>query len=300
MTPPATHPATTTHPATYPAAAPSRLHPRLRQVADNTLNGWDRLGRQIQFCVETIRGSAQAITRYPSELLRLIADMSLGVGALALIGGAVCVIGFLTATAGSVIAIQLYPQLQQVGVDALAGFTSAILNTRFLGPLIAGIGLASTIGAGSTAQLGAMRISEEIDALEAMSIRAVAYLCSTRLIAGVIVVIPLYTVAILMAYIATRVGTTTLYGQSSGVYDHYFYTFLNPTDLLWSFLQALVIGAVVMLVHTYYGFTATGGPAGVGEAVGRAVRTSLVTLVVLTLLISLAIYGPGGHFNFSG
>jgi phospholipid/cholesterol/gamma-HCH transport system permease protein len=56
----------------------------------------------------------------------------------------------------------------------------------------------------------------------------------------------------------------------------------------------------VMLVHTYYGFTASGGPAGVGEAVGRAVRTSLVTLVVVTLLVSLAVYGPSGDFNFSG
>jgi phospholipid/cholesterol/gamma-HCH transport system permease protein len=55
-----------------------------------------------------------------------------------------------------------------------------------------------------------------------------------------------------------------------------------------------------MLLHTYYGFTASGGPAGVGEAVGRAVRTSLVALVIVTLLVSLAIYGPTGHFNFSG
>jgi phospholipid/cholesterol/gamma-HCH transport system permease protein len=175
-----------------------------------------------------------------------------------------------------------------------------MLNTRFLGPLISGIGLAATIGAGATAQLGAMRINEEIDALETMSIRSVCYLCSTRLVAGVVVVMPLYAVAVLMAYAATRLGTTALYGQSSGVYDHYFYTFLNPTDLLWSFLQAVLVGAVVMLVHTYYGFTASGGPAGVGEAVGRAVRTSLIALVVVTLLVSLAIYGPSGHFNFSG
>ncbi|MCV7408514.1 ABC transporter permease [Mycobacterium florentinum] len=281
-------------------STPSTFHPGLRRAVGTTAHGWNQLGRQIQFCAETIAGSAQAVTRYPSELLRLIAEMSLGVGALALIGGAVCIIGFLTSAAGSTIAIQLYPQLQQVGVDALAGFTSAILNTRFLGPLIAGIGLAATIGAGATAQLGAMRINEEIDALEAMAIRGVAYLCSTRLVAGIIVVIPLYTVGVLLAYITTRFGTTTVYGQASGVYDHYFYTFLNPTDLLWSFLQALVVGAVVMLVHTYYGFTATGGPAGVGDAVGRAVRTSLVTLVIVTLLVSLAIYGPNGHFNFSG
>ncbi|AQT82394.1 ABC transporter permease [Mycolicibacterium litorale] len=281
-------------------SVPSVIHPRITRTAEGFAHGWSRLGSQVQFCAATVKGCPLALSRYPSELLRLIAEMSLGVGALALIGGAVCVIAFLTSTAGSLIAIQVYPQLQQVGVEALAGFTSALLNTRFLCPLISGIGMAATIGAGATAQLGAMRINEEIDALETMSIRAVSYLCSTRLIAGIVVVMPLYTVAVLMAFTATRFGTTTAYGQSSGVYDHYFYTFLNPIDLLWSFLQAIVVAAVVMLLHTYYGFTASGGPAGVGEAVGRAVRTSLVALVVVTLLVSLAIYGPSGHFTFSG
>ena len=281
-------------------AVPSTLRPGLRRTATNTGEGWNRLGRQIRFYSNTISGSGHAIAKYHGELLRLIGEMSLGVGALAMIGGAIVIIGFLTLSSGSLIAIQLFPQLQQVGVEALAGFTSAILNTRVLGPLVAGIGLAATIGAGATAQLGAMRISEEIDALEAMSIRAVPYLCSTRLVAGAIVVVPLYAVGVLGAYIATRVGTTSLYGQSSGVYDHYFNTFLNPTDLLWSFLQAAVLGIVVMLVHTYYGFNASGGPAGVGEAVGRAVRTSLVSLVVVLLLVSLAIYGPSGNFHLSG
>jgi phospholipid/cholesterol/gamma-HCH transport system permease protein len=167
-------------------------------------------------------------------------------------------------------------------------------------PLVAGIGLAATIGAGSTAQLGAMRISEEIDALEVMGIRSIAYLASTRVIAGVAVVIPLYCVAVLMAFLATRVGTTFVYGQSTGVYDHYFNTFLNPTDLIWSFLQAVAMAIVIMLVHTYYGFNATGGPAGVGEAVGRAVRTSLVSAVFVTLFVSLAIYGQSGNFHLSG
>ena len=117
-----------------------------------------------------------------------------------------------------------------------------------------------------------MRINEEIDALEVMGIRAITYLVSTRIVAGVVVVIPLYTVAVLMSFLATRLGTTFVYGQSAGVYDHYFSTFLRPTDLLWSFVAALSMAAAVMVVHTYYGFTATGGPAGVGEAVGRAVR----------------------------
>jgi phospholipid/cholesterol/gamma-HCH transport system permease protein len=171
---------------------------------------------------------------------------------------------------------------------------------RLISPLTAAIALAATIGAGATAQLGAMRINEEIDALEVMGIRSIAYLASTRVLAGVIVVIPLYCVAMLMSFIAARFGTTFIYGQSEGVYDHYFNTFLIPVDLIWSFFQAFSMSAVIMLVHTYYGYTASGGPAGVGEAVGRAVRTSLVVSAVVILFVSLAIYGRTGNFHMSG
>ncbi len=90
-----------------------------------------------------------------------------------------------------------------------------------------------------------------------------------------------------------------LYGQSSGVYDHYFDTFLIPTDLLWSFVQTIAVAVVVMLVHTYYGYTASGGPAGVGEAVGRAVRASLVSVIFVLLLVSLAVYGQSGDFHLA-
>ncbi|MGI9123986.1 MAG: ABC transporter permease, partial [Mycobacterium sp.] len=150
------------------------------------------------------------------------------------------------------------------------------------------------------AQIGAMRINEEIDALEVMGIRVVTYLASTRIVAGVLVVIPLYTVAVLMSFLATRFGTTIVYGQSRGVYDHYFSTFLQPSDLMWSFISALTMAAGVMAVHTYYGYTATGGPAGVGEAVGRAVRTSVTVTVFVLLTITLAVYGQSGNFHLSG
>jgi len=278
----------------------STQYPRLRRAVDGWVEGWNRIGRQTKFYGLTLKGIWDAFTHYKVELLRLIAQMSLGTGALAVIGGTVVIVGFLTLSAGSLIAVQAYNQLAQIGVEALAGFTSAFLNVRLVSPLVAGIGLAATIGAGSTAQLGAMRIAEEIDALEVMGIRAVAYLASTRVVAGVIVVIPLYCIAVLMAFLATRVGTTYVYGQSTGVYDHYFNTFLNPFAMIWSFLQAISMAVVVMLVHTYYGFTATGGPAGVGEAVGRAVRTSLVSAVFVTLFVSLAIYGQSGNLNLSG
>ncbi len=275
-------------------------HIRLRQTIDGLVAGWNRIGRQTKFYGRTLRGIWDALVFYPGEVIRLIAQMGLGAGALAVIGGTIAIVGFLTLSTGALVAVQGYNQFSSIGVEALTGFASAFFNVRLIAPLTAGVGMAATIGAGATAQLGAMRINEEIDALEVIGIRTIAYLASARVIAGIIVVIPLYCVAVLMSFLAARVGTTFIYGQSTGVYDHYFRTFLNPGDLIWSFLQAVAMAFAIMLVHTYYGFTASGGPAGVGEAVGRAVRTSLIIAALVTVMISLAVYGQSGNFNLSG
>jgi phospholipid/cholesterol/gamma-HCH transport system permease protein len=133
-----------------------------------------------------------------------------------------------------------------------------------------------------------------------MAIRPITYLASTRIVAGVVAVIPIYTIAMLMGFLATRFGTTIVYGQSRGVYDHYFSSFLHPTDLLWSFTEALAMAAAAMAIHTYYGYNATGGPAGVGEAVGRAVRSSITAGVFILLTITLSVYGQSGNFHLSG
>jgi phospholipid/cholesterol/gamma-HCH transport system permease protein len=274
--------------------------PRLTMKAKAWAAGWNRLGAQAQFYAKTIASTGDALLKYRCELLRLIAQMGLGTGALAVVGGTVVIVAFLTVTTGALAAVIGYNQFADIGVEALTGFASAYFNVRLAAPLTSGIALAATIGAGATAQLGAMRINEEIDALEVMGIRSIPYLASTRLVAGVIVVIPLYCVAVLAAFVAARLCTTVIYGQSSGVYDHYFNTFLYPTSLIWSFLLAVSMAIVIMLVHTYYGYTASGGPAGVGEAVGRAVRSSLVSAGVLTVFVSLAVYGQSGNFNLSG
>ncbi|MCQ4362158.1 MULTISPECIES: ABC transporter permease [Mycobacterium] len=259
-----------------------------------------KLGEQTAFYGRALANTGEAVRRYPGELLRLIAEMGMGTGALAVIGGTVGIIGFLTLTTGALVAVQGYDTLSNIGVEALTGFLSAFLNVRMIAPCTAGLALAATIGAGATAQLGAMRINEEIDALEVMGIRAITYLASTRIIAGVLVVIPLYAVAVLMSFIAAKFLTISVYGQSRGVYEHYFATFLHPNDLLWSFLSALTMATGVMVVHTYYGFTASGGPAGVGEAVGRSVRSSMIVTAFVCLMISLSVYGQHGNFNLSG
>jgi phospholipid/cholesterol/gamma-HCH transport system permease protein len=259
-----------------------------------------RIGHQTLFYGRAIAGIPYAVTAYRRDIIRLIAEISMGAGTLAMMGGTVAIVGFLTLATGGTLAVQGYSSLGNIGIEALTGFLSAFINVRISAPVVAGIGLAATFGAGVTAQLGAMRINEEIDALEAMAIRPISFLISTRIVAGMIAITPLYAIAVILSFIASRFTTVTLLGQSSGLYDHYFSTFLNPLDLLWSFVQAIAMALTILLIHTYFGYHASGGPAGVGVATGDAVRTSLIAVVSVTLLVSLAIYGSSGNFNLSG
>ncbi len=264
------------------------------------LSFFGRLGDHVLFYGRAIAGMPHATVHFRREIIRLIAEISMGAGTLAMIGGTVVIVGFLTLAAGGTLAIQGYSSLGNIGIEALTGFLSAFINVRIAAPVVAGIGLAATFGAGVTAQLGAMRINEEIDALESMGIPPVEYLVSTRIVAGMIAITPLYAIAVILSFVASQFTTVVLFGQSGGLYNHYFNTFLNPIDLLWSFLQAVLMALAILLIHTYFGFFATGGPSGVGAAVGNAVRTSLVVVVSVTLLVSLAVYGSNGNFNLSG
>ncbi|WP_068365669.1 ABC transporter permease [Rhodococcoides kroppenstedtii] len=264
---------------------------RVRRRARRAGDAIDRVGEDGLFVLRALVSTVRAVRSYRTETLRVLAEISFGTGVLAAVGGSVAVLGFLTMFAGATVAVQGFDSLGSIGVDALTGFLAAYVNVRVVAPVTAGVGLAATVGAGTTAALGAMRISEEIDALEVMAIRSLPYLVGTRIVAGLIAVLPLYALSLSTSFLASRVATVVVLGQSSGVYDHYFSTFLVPSDVLWSFLQVIVIGLAVMAIHTLYGYRATGGPAGVGIATGRAVRLSLVTVVLVTLSLSLALYG---------
>jgi phospholipid/cholesterol/gamma-HCH transport system permease protein len=274
--------------------------PRLVRTVNRPVGVLGRIGDQTLFFGRAIGGTPHAAVHFRREIVRLIAEISMGAGVLAMIGGTLVIVGFLTLATGGTLAVQGYSSLGNIGIEALTGFLAAFINVRISAPVVAGIGLAATFGAGVTAQLGAMRINEEIDALESMGIRPIEYLVSTRIVAGMIAITPLYSIAVILSFLASRFTTVVLFGQSGGLYDHYFGTFLNPIDLLWSFFQAICMALAILLVHTYYGYFATGGPSGVGVAVGNAVRTSLIIVVSVTLLVSLAVYGSNGNFNLSG
>ncbi|MGA9492450.1 MAG: ABC transporter permease [Mycobacterium sp.] len=276
-----------------------RLSGDLRRLGDTATRPLDEAGKLGWFTVIGIRDMAWALTRYRKEILRLIAEVGMGTGAMAVVGGTAVIIGFVTLSAGSLVAIQGLASLGHVGLETLLGFVSAFINVRLVAPIVTGIALAATVGAGATAELGAMRISEEIDALEVMGVKSNAYLVSTRMLAGLVVIIPLYSVGLILSFLSPQVVTTFLYGQTSGTYEHYFRTFLRPDDVFWSFVDVIIIAAVVMLSHCYYGYNASGGPVGVGEAVGRSMRFSLVATPVVILLAEMALYGVNPNFNFT-
>ncbi len=262
-----------------------------RNAAGAPLRLLDSLGEQMSFYLRALAWTPRALKRYTKEVLRLLAEVSFGSGALALIAGTVGVMIGLTLFTGIVVGLQGYTALNQIGTAAFTGFMSAYFNTREIAPLAAGLALSATVGAGFTAQLGAMRISEEVDALEVMGVPSLPYLVTTRILAGFVAVIPLYVIGLMTSYIAARLITITVYGQSGGTYDHYFNLFLPPEDVLWSFGKVLVFSVVIILTHCYYGYTASGGPAGVGVAVGKAVRTTIVNVTLLDFFLSLAIWG---------
>ena len=273
------------------AARPSLAQATVQAVYRRPLALLDDLGDQLWFYLRSIAWTPRALRRYKREVVRLLAEVSFGTGALAVIGGTVGVILFITFFTGTEVGLQGYQALNQIGSSAFTGFVSAYFNTREISPLVAGLALSATVGCGFTAQLGAMRINEEVDALEVMGIPSLPFLVTTRMIAGFIAVIPLYVIALLCSYMATRLIATGYFGQSAGTYDYYFHLFLPPEDVLWSFFKVLVFSVLVILIHCYYGYTASGGPAGVGLAVGRAVRLAIVAINIFDFFLSLAIWG---------
>jgi phospholipid/cholesterol/gamma-HCH transport system permease protein len=273
---------------------------RIGAGVDRSLSWLDLLGDQLSFYARALAWTPRAIRRYPKEVVRLLSEVSFGSGALALIGGTVGVMIGMTLFTGTVVGLQGYAALNQIGAAAFTGFVSAYFNTREIAPLVAGLALSATVGAGFTAQLGSMRINEEVDALEGMGVPSLPYLVTTRIWAGAVAVIPLYAIGLVSSYFGSRAVTVLFNGQSAGTYDHYFGLFLSPLDVLWSFLKVLLFSVVVILVHCYYGYRASGGPAGVGVAVGRAVRTAIVMINIIDFFMSLAIWGATTTVRVAG
>jgi phospholipid/cholesterol/gamma-HCH transport system permease protein len=252
------------------------------------------LGDMVIFTFTAVRSIPMVLRRYREEVKRQIGQITLGTGLFITFTGTLGVVVAESLFIGIEVGVEGFQSLNIIGIAPLTGFVSAYGNTREIAPIIAAIAVASQIGCKFTSQLGAQRISEEIDALEVMAIPSIPYLVTTRLIAAFTVIIPLYLVGLFGSYIATKYTVTVFFGQSTGTYEHYFNQFLRNIDIFYSVVKVMVFTAFIAVIHTYYGYNAAGGPAGVGRATARAIRATTVIIAASDVLMTMLFWGLHG------
>ncbi|MCZ4498733.1 MAG: transporter permease [Marmoricola sp.] len=268
--------------------------------ADVVLRTAAGVGEQIVFAGRALASVPDALRHHRAQVGRVLVEVTLGSGIFVVGGGVVGVVLLLSTLTGTEVGLEGHNGLAAIGLAPLTGFISAYANTRELAPMVVSLGFAARIGCGFTSRLGAMRINDEVDAIEAMAIPPMPYLVGTRVVASLVVVLPLYILGLVGTYVATDFMVTHLYGQSAGTYDHYFRVFIAPADVFLSGAKVVVLTTLVTIIHCYHGFTASGGPAGVGRATGRAIRASIVALVVVDILLTLLLWGPNEQPLISG
>nr|WP_234802305.1 ABC transporter permease [Mycolicibacterium fortuitum] len=259
-----------------------------------------RAGEALLFVGQVLYYVPVTVKHYRKEILARMVSLSFGRGSLVVDGGVISVLMILGIAIGASIAIEAWATLNLLGFGALSGIVGGLANVREMSPLVAGIAFAAQAGCRMTAEIGSMRIAEEIDATEAMGLRALPYVVGTRFIGALLIVIPGFALTLLVSFFVSNAMITAFYEAPTGTYQHYFVQFLSPTDLMYSTLKAAVFCAAVTIIHCYYGYFASGGPVGVGVASGRAVRASLVAIMVLDFTLTVALWGLKPTFVFTG
>ena len=273
---------------------------RASWASDPVLDALAAFGDFASFSVKVLKDIPVTIKLYPKEVLRQIKDVAWGSGALLVGGGTVGVMVLLSLAAGTSLGIEGFNGLQLVGLAPLTGFISASANTRELAPLIAALALAAQVGCRFTAQIGSMKIHEEVDALEVMGVSAVRYLVATRVVACMFAILPLYLIGLLGSYIASQLSVVYIFHQSPGQYAHYFSIFINGQDVFYSIIKIVIFALIVTLIHCWYGIRAGGGPQAVGEATGASIRASIVVVVLVDMLLTLIFWGNDPGFRITG
>lgn len=238
--------------------------------------------------------------RYSKEFVRVLADISWGNGALVVGGGTIWVAMVLGGTAGALISVEGYNALNLLGLGPATGLISSFVGTRELAPVMAALAFATQAGCRFTAQLGAMRINEEVDALDALGINSIAYLVTTRVTAAVTAAIPLFLVCLSAAYLSAQLVAGAISDHSVGTYLHYFNLMVSGRDIFFAVIKVAVFVFAASTMQCYYGYYASGGPAGVGVAAGRAMRASITVVIILDMLLTMALWSVDSGARFGG
>ncbi len=240
------------------------------------------LGEIVAFAGKGIAQIPQS-TRFMREVWWYAAFLAIGSTPIALT---------LTYFTGSECSVEAYYSLSQIGAQSLAGVFNAICDTREITPLFFGFAVGAKVGCGLVAELGTMRVNEEIDALQVMGMPTRIYLVSTRLLACFIVLPFMYILALAISYLGSYVVQRYQIGQiSTGIYADYFYRFINVQDLVFSMIKAVVFAVLIVCAAVYYGYNVTGGAVGIGRAVAKTMATALVLTVVVNALLTQVFWG---------
>jgi phospholipid/cholesterol/gamma-HCH transport system permease protein len=280
-----------------------RLPARAARTASGLTRGFAEFGSWLIFSARVLHHSLFDVVlrlKFFKVVAREMNDIAAGPGIIAVGSGMVFVLGAISFSVGAEVGIQAFKGLQVIGAQSFTGLVGSFVNVREIAPIIYGIALAAQVGAGFTAELGAMRISEEIDALEVMGIPSLTYLVCTRVVAMILMFIPLYLIGLFITFFATQLITVRLEGMSPGIYSYYFHLYLPPIDILYSVIKVFVFTVIITLIHCYYGYYASGGPVGVGLAVGRAIRITIIVLVLVNLMLSFFLWGHGTTVSITG
>lgn len=259
-----------------------------------------RFGHLAAFFGHAVAGIPLVLRRYRREFFRLLADITWGNGSIVVGGGTAGVILVLGITTGALIAIEGYDFLDLLGLGPATGVVSSLVTTRELAPIMAALAFAVQAGCRFTTQIGSMRISEEIDAMNSLAIRPIPYLVTTRLLASVVAIVPLYTVCLCICYLSCQVVVGVISGGSLGSYLHYFTLLINGPDILYSTVKAVVFVGIAATVQCYYGFCADRGPEGVGTAAGHAMRASITLIIIVNMLLTMALWSVNSTARFGG
>ena len=257
-------------------------------------------GQWAVFIAQTFWFLPLTIRRYRRQTLQQMNSLAWGRGSIIVDGGVISVLLLLGIAVAAVVAIESFAVLNIIGFGPLSGIVAGVGCIREVGPLAGGIAFASQTGCRMTAEIGAMRIAEEIDAVEAMGLRPVPFVVGTRLVGGLLCVIPGYVVTLVTTLLVMDTVLRVFHHQPGGTYRHYVVEFVTPRDLVYSVIKVAIFCAVVTLIHCYYGYFVTGGPVGVGLASGRAVRASLVMILVLDFSLTVMLWGLRPVFVFKG
>jgi phospholipid/cholesterol/gamma-HCH transport system permease protein len=187
------------------------------------------------------------------------------------------------------------------GAPAFGGVFTAWCDLREIVPLAFGYMMSAKVGTGIVAELGSMRISDEIDALEVMGISGVSFLCATRLLAAWLALPFVYLCSIGAGFFASYLAVVQQIGDvSSGGYFLIFWQFQNPPDLVFSLIKAMAMATMIVLVGCYYGYHASGGPVGVGTATAKSMVLNMVGVHLIGMLGTQLFWGANPRAPIGG